>query len=230
MTIVCAVKCNDGVAIGSDGKASMATTSGYIKHDIQKIHKMGDRTVFIASGTIGLIQKSMDILRGYSKELDKGLNTQTLESIKREIFPILRSAKETYIAYNGKEEGTPKVNIALCGLDVSNELRIWHMSGDTHDEFIDAVGHYCSGSGEVPMHTMLNAFLPVTRTIKVATTVMYRGIKETINTLIGIEDPISIWTMKNNGEIKIFSPKDLKLLESICRRWKLMDQKFANSN
>jgi 20S proteasome alpha/beta subunit len=227
MTLICAVKCKDGIVIGSDGQASIASVGGTIKHQIQKIHRIGDNTVFAASGTIGLIQKSMEIIMPHSKELDTCLTTAGLEAIKKELFPFLRGARKAYIGYNGKEEGSPTVNIVLCGLDSQKAVRIWHMAGDTHDEFIDVVGCYCSGSGETVGYALLKSFIPANCSLVVGQQVIYRTIMDTIKSLAsGVGEPIDLWQMKDDGSIKQLGAKELGLLAKRYNEWKRTESGF----
>ncbi len=229
MTIVCAIKCNNGIVVGSDGQASVNTTGGAIRHQIQKIYQIGDNAVFLASGTIGLIQKSMEIVKDHSKELDSGLNTGVLEAIKKGIFPIVKSARDTYIQYNNKTEGVPTVDILLCGLDKNRELRMWHMGADTHDEFIDVVGCYCSGNGETFGYSLLKSLMQSSSNIVSGKLIIYRTLRDTINSLaVGVGEPIDIWYIQDTGIIHKLSNKEIEELSKLYKNWKEMEANFLS--
>lgn len=227
MTIVCALKCNNGIVVGSDGQASVNTSGGAIRHQIQKIYKVGEGTIFLASGTIGLIQKSMEIVKKYSKELDLGLNTDTLELIKNDIFPIVKGVRDNFVQYNNKTEGAPAVDILLCGLDKDRTLRMWHMGADTHDEFIDVVGCYCSGNGETFGYSLLKSFMQSSSNLVSGELIIYRTLIDTINSLaVGVGKPIDIWYIKDEGTIHELSNSEMEDLSSSYKKWKEMEANF----
>ena len=158
MTLICAKTCSDGIVIGADSQATTNTVGGSVKHKINKVHIIGNNTLFAASGTIGLIQKSLDVITPHIADLDKYLKFETLECIKGSLFPILRNARDLYVDYHKKTEGIPSVDIALMGIDAKQKPRIWHMAGDAHDEFIDVVGIWATGSGETVGYTLMKSF------------------------------------------------------------------------
>jgi 20S proteasome alpha/beta subunit len=229
MTIVCAIKCNNGIVVGSDGQASVNTTGGAIRHQIQKIYQIGDSTVFLASGTIGLIQKSMEIVNNYSKELDSGFNADTLEAIKKGIFPIVKSARDTYVQYNNRTEGIPTVDILLCRFDKERKLRMWHMGTDTHDEFIDVVGCYCSGNGETFGYSLLKSLMQSSSNITSGKLIIYRTLRDTINSLaVGVGEPIDIWYIQDTGIIHKLSNEEIEDLSKSYKNWKEMEANFLS--
>ncbi len=231
MTLICAIKCNNGIVLGSDGQAAVNTTGGAIRHQIQKIHQIGDKTVFLASGTIGLIQKSMEIIKRNSKELDTGLNTNTLEKIKKEIFPLLKSARDTYIQYNNKTEGAPAADLLLCGLDKNKELKIWHMGADTHDEFIDVVGCYCSGNGETFGYSLLKSLMQSSSNVTSGKLIVYRTLRDTINALAaGVGEPIDIWFIQDTGLVHKLSNGEMDGLSTAYKKWKELEANFLSGN
>ena len=229
MTIVCAIKCNNGIVVGSDGQASVNTAGGSIRHQIQKIYQIGDNTIFLASGTIGLIQKSLEIVRKHSKELDNGFNPVALEAIKKEVFPIVKNAKDSYIQYTNKIEGIPIVDILLCGFNKDRELKMWHMGADTHDEFIDVVGCYCSGNGETFGYSLLKSLTQSSSNINSGKLIIYRTLRDTINSLaVGVGEPIDIWYMEDTGIIHKLSNKEIEGLLASYKKWKEIEANFLS--
>ena len=227
MTQICALKCNDGIVLGSDGQASVNTSGGTIRHQLQKIHQIGDNTIFAASGTIGLIQKSIDVVRERYKLLDAGLSLEVLEDIKSHMFNIVKRAKDTYIQYSGKEEGIPIVDMLICGLDNDRKARIWHMSADTHDEFIDVAGCYCAGVGETFGYALMKSLMPTSLDVTAGELVIYRTLRDTINSLAsGVGEPIDIWRMKNGGEIMRSTEERINAFYRAYAKWKITDSEF----
>jgi 20S proteasome alpha/beta subunit len=237
MTIICALRCNDGIVIGSDGQASINTVGGAVKHQIQKIHKIGNGTIFAASGTIGLIQKCIEIVNNHSAELDLGLTYETLESIKSNIFPVVKNARDSYVQYNNTTEGIPKIDILLCGLDKEKQHKMWHMGADTHDEFIDAVGCYCSGNGETFGYALLKSLMQSSSNINSGKLIIYRTIRDTINSIaFGVGEPIDIWYLKgatthneiSKNNVHMLSRDEIDTLINLYKKWKDIEATFLS--
>jgi 20S proteasome alpha/beta subunit len=236
MTLVCALKCNNGIVIGSDGQASVNTSGGAIRHNIQKIYKIGKHTVFFASGTIGLIQKCLQIVNMHAEELDKGFTLGTLESIRKSMFPVVKNARDSYVQYNNKTEGSPMVDMVLCGFDKSKEPRMWHMSADTHDEFIDAVGCYCSGNGETFGYSLLKSFGQSSSNVTSGKLIVYRVLRDTINSLaFGVGGPIDMWVVFDNRTHRFskevvhrISNIEMENLSDLYKRWKEQEAKLLS--
>jgi 20S proteasome alpha/beta subunit len=241
MTLVCAIKCSDGFVLGSDGQAGVHTMGGQIRHQIQKIYKIGKNSVFMASGTIGLIQKTIDVLNSYSEVLDAGFNSNTIELIKKDIFSIVKNAHDAYTQYHNKTEGAPTVDFLLCGMDDKRNLKMWHVAPDTHDEFIDVVGCYCSGSGETFGYSLLKCFMQPSQNIQMGELIMYRAIKESINSIAsGVGHPIDIWYIRASTgeyisnadvvEIHKLSDVEMETLSGLYRNWKAIEEDFLEQN
>lgn len=231
MTLVCALKCNNGIVVGSDGQASVNTAGGPIKHKIQKIYKIGNKTIFLASGTIGLIQKILNVTNSHSADFDKELGINTLEDLKKEIFPIVVDAKEAYEKYNGKTEGIPAIDLLICGLDKNKSPRMWHMARDTHDEFIDVVGCYCSGNGETFGYSLLKSLMQSSSNLESGKLIMYRTIRDTIESLAaGVGYPIDLWYLKDSGEVHQLSNDELDGLAVAYKKWKSAEAKFLSGD
>ena len=222
MTLICALKCNNGIVIGSDSQASVQTPAGPIKHNIQKIHKIGKNTLFAASGTIGLIQKSKDIIESYSDILDGGLTKEVMGSIKNDIFLIVKEAKDKYQQYYNKAEGAPDIDILICGKDKADKLRMWHISADTHDEFIDIVGVYCSGSADAFGYALTKSFMQSASNIESGELIVYRVLLDAINSIgSGISGPIDMWYIENTFNIHHLSNMQMEWLFKKHTEWKI---------
>lgn len=241
MTLICAMKCNDGIVLGSDGQASANTVGGSIKHQIQKIYQVGKESIFIGSGTIGLIQKSLNVINNHSEELADGLNYNSLESIKAEVFPIIKNARDSYIQYYNKSDGAPAIDFLLCGMDEYKNLRMWHFGPDSHDEFIDVVGCYCSGSGETFGYSLLKSLMQSSSNIRTGKLIVYRTIRDTINAMAsGVGYPIDIWYIKSdlgvhggpNSRLEIhrISNDEMEELSQLYKSWKKIDADFLAGN
>jgi 20S proteasome alpha/beta subunit len=229
MTLICALKCNNGIVIGSDSQASVQTAAGPIKHNIQKIHKIGKNTLFAASGTIGLIQKSKDIIESYSDILDGGLTNEVIGNIKNDVFLIVKEAKDKYQQYYNKTEGVPDIDILICGKDKTDKLRMWHISADTHDEFIDIVGVYCSGSADAFGYALTKSFMQSASNIESGKLIVYRVLLDAINSIgSGISGPIDVWYIENTCNIHHLSNMQIEGLFKKYMEWKKLEIDFLS--
>ncbi len=227
MTIVCAVKCKEGIVLGSDSQATMATTGASIRHSMQKIYKIGEKTIFTGCGTIGLLNKARETIQRYSEDLDNGLRQETLDKIKKELYSILKEARDRYVDYERKTEGTPTIDIAICGVDPEGKFKIWHMGQDTHDEFMDTVGMWVGGSANTAGYILLKSYANTPYgyqeeepKIKECTLMVYRAIREVIATLAtNVGGAIHIWYM-DNSQIYEFSYDDMNNINKRYMNWK----------
>lgn len=201
MTLIIAVKCKDGLILGSDGAATLKAGDTPIKAKMRKIYKLNDRTLFAAAGTIGLIQKSLEVFKKHSNTLGESLTFEKLAVVRAELFPFLKEAKDRYTQYNySKTEGVPLVDIVLCGYDEKGEPRIWHMAADTHDEFIDVVGCYATGIGAVVAYPLLRSLMPEKDKVDIAVIQVARIFNDSIKTCgMGISEPIDLWQVTSDA-------------------------------
>jgi 20S proteasome alpha/beta subunit len=229
MTLICALKCNNGIVIGSDSQATIQTAAGPIKYNIQKIYQIGKNILFAASGTIGLIQKSKSIIESYSELLNEGLTEKTMNDIKNDIFFIVKEAKDRYQQYYNKTEGAPDIDILICGKDKTDKSRIWHISADTHDEFIDIVGVYCSGSADGFGYALTKSFMQSASNIESGKLIVYRVILDAINSLgSGIGGPIDIWYIENDRNAHHLSNTEMEELFKKYIEWRKLEADFLS--
>jgi len=169
MTLIVALKCRDGVVIASDGQATCFSSGGPVRQRCRKIFELPGKVLLGASGTIGVIQRCRDSIKGYSDRLSRGLDELIEErrgerveyvtlrdKIKKLVFFINKDERERHKAFHEKESGAPLADLLLVFYAENEErFRIWHIAPDGSDEFLDELGYGCSGIGD----TFAYAFL-----------------------------------------------------------------------
>lgn len=222
MTLIIALNCKDGIVVASDGQATSGSSGGPIKRKIQKIFKLGDNVVFGASGSVGTIQKSRDIIQQFSQQLNNGLDINTREQIRQQLFQIMRSELERHKTFHGKPEGAPLSDTLICVRHNDGSCKIWHIAPDCADEFLEELGYGCSGIGDTFAHTLLKNYYNNNLDIQGGKLVAFRIIKEAIEIgAYGLGEPIDIWALnKKDGIIEQITKEEIMALNDACLSWK----------
>jgi len=215
--------------MASDSQAvALSSNSVPIKYDIQKIYKIGNHTLFGASGAISLIQRTEEILQGFKAEFDKGLTTEIRERIKNELFPILKKASEDHKNFHHSTDGMPTINILISTMDSSHNYRTWHIAKDCNDEFLEKVGYTASGNGDLFAYTMLKNYTPKDLELGKGVLVAYRVMKDAIAvSAYGLSEPIDIWTLKD-GKVENLDKRQLSQLYEQYTTWKKREAEVLN--
>jgi len=230
MTLIIALNCKDGIVMASDGQATGGSAGGPIRHRVRKIFKIGDNVIFGASGSIGTIQKSLEMIQVFSKDLTNGLTFDLKEKIRQQLFPLMKNELERHKAFHGESDGAPVADILLCVLNKDNSCNIWHIAPDCSDELLDDIGYACTGSGDVFAYTLLKNFDVKDLDIEKAKLVAYRIIREAIEIgAFGLGEPIDIWVINSNGKITQLSKEEIMGLSDTFATWKEIEKEvFRN--
>lgn len=227
MTLVIALNCKDGIVMASDGQATGGSSGGPIRHRIQKIFKLTDNVIFGASGSVGTIQRSREIVQQFAQQLGTtGLDTGTKEQIRQQLFQIMKNELERHKSFHGKPEGAPLADTLICVRHQDSNCRIWHIAPDCADEFLDELGYGCSGIGDTFAHTLLKIYYSSDLDTERGKLVAYRVIKEAIEIgAFGLGEPIDIWVMnKSDGKIKQLTKEEIMALGDSHIAWRNMER------
>jgi 20S proteasome alpha/beta subunit len=247
MTLIIAIKCKDGLVFASDGQATSFSSGGPIRQKYKKIYQLGGLLVG-ASGSVGTIQRCRDCIKRHSEIISKeGLNyiisdvlpdgkmrsIPVRDKIRQLIFEINKDELERHKAFHGKEEGAPVADILVALYDNEEEtFRIWHVTPDGGEEFLDELGYGCTGIGDVFAYPLLKDYYTPDLDIEKGKIVAYRIIKDAVEIgAFGLGEPIDIWIMKRNTESKKIEICNLKeeevaALRDACTLWKDMENKI----
>ncbi|MDE1825752.1 MAG: hypothetical protein KGH77_01940 [Candidatus Micrarchaeota archaeon] len=218
MTLVTALKCKDGIVMASDGQATGNSAGGAIRYEMPKIHKIGN-ALYGASGTIGMIQKSLDVVRSFSGELGSGITVDLRRSVRNALLDLSIEAQNTHRRYYGSTEGAPLADIFICAKDGSGEQRIWHRGKDGNDEYLDGIGYGCTGGGDVFGYTMLKGIGVGRFGIEGGKLIAYKVIRNAIEVgAYGLGNPIDMWSMDEKGMIRRESKQDLEVIHAAYLR------------
>lgn len=237
MTLVIALACKNGITMASDGQATIVSSGGPVKTQTEKIFKINQNTLFGASGDVGAIQKSYELIKNI-KELEKDLTTsikivikeKLSELYKKEIEPIVRFHQSLGIP--PQQIRPPIADIIIAKFFEDNRKIIWHITPDCRDESLEDLGYGCTGNGDIFAHTLLKEFDIKSMEIEEGKLIAYNTIKLGIEVgAYGLGEPIYIWTLvkeKNGIEIKKLSEEEIMALNDTWLSWKETQRELFN--
>jgi len=233
MTLIVGLKCRDGIVMASDGQATGGSAGGPIRMPSQKIFKISENVLFGAAGSVGVIQKSREVIVLFSTQLNGDWNRDLMENVRKTLFGVYKNEIERHKAFY---QGTPQqdirlapiADVLLCKYSAEQQI-IWHIAPDCSDERLEEIGYGCSGSGDVFAHTLLKNYLAEKMDVEKGKLVVYRVIKGAIEIgAFGLGEPIDIWTINNNG-IKRIDRNELMALDDTYNTWKEMEREVFRS-
>lgn len=229
MTLIIALACKDGIVMASDGQATGGSAGGPIRRPIRKIFKINNNVLFGASGSVGIIQKSRDVILTLSEELEKPWDFTLMERVREELFRVYKREIDRHRAFY---EGTPRedirnapmADVLLCKYqlmpDDQSQKIIWHVTPDCSDERLDEIGYGCTGNGDIFAHTLLKNYNIPELGVEEGKIVAYRVIREAIEIgAYGLGWPIDIWTITKE-EAKEVTLEELMALNDTYNIWK----------
>lgn len=218
--------------MASDGQATGGSAGGPIRMPIQKIYPINSHVLFVASGSIGIIQKSKLVISSLSQELDREWDFNIMEKVRESLFGVYKNEVNRHKSFY---QGTPLEDIRNAPADVllcnfmkkgdTEQKIIWHIAPDCSDEMLDEIGYGCTGSGDVFAHTLLKNYPIKELDVEKGKLVAYRVIKEAIEIgAYGLGEPIDIWTITEEG-CKRLNNEEIMALEDTTNSWKETERK-----
>jgi len=231
MTLVVALLAEDGVVVASDTAAFMevGTEEMLMQVDCRIIYKLGEHSIFSASGDEGMVQLAIEAIKPFSKELDNGL----VPSLRERILEALSSAiipKFERIKLVDEDLKEPEVEMLLVVRDEQGNNRLWAINGDGSDWFENEYGFACFGSCNTLAMSFLKNFSvemkrhgrDITKLDTLANALIaYRVVKDTIRSgLSEVGGEVDIWRMGKDGVVSQLSKDELNdELQAACNLW-----------
>lgn len=235
MTLVVSLNCKDGLIMGSDGQATVGSSGGPIRQPIQKISPIGKRILISGSGHVGILQRYIDGINKFNKDLIRdGLIPELREKIRKTVFDIMQNETERHITFHKplKDAGFPHAStppfseLLLACLENKENKKIWRIGADGSDEFLEEVGYGCIGGGDIFAYTLLRNYEVKELDVEKGKLIVYRVIKEAIKVgAYGLGEPIDIWTITTNG-INQLSDSEIMALDNTYGAWIKMEQEL----
>jgi len=228
MTLVIALNCKDGIIMASDGQATVSSSGGPVRVESEKIFKVNDTTLFGASGNVGNIQRSLEIIRTI-KDLEGDCNSAVMHNIKQQLFLIYHADLQRHVTLyktiNPNQIPPPPIaDVILAKLQDSGEKIIWHIAPDCSDELLQDLGYACTGNGDIFAHTLLKGYEIKNIDVEKGKLLAYNTIKLGIEVgAYGLGEPIYIWFIKrvnNKIEIKKLSDEEMMALKDTWLSWR----------
>lgn len=224
MTLIIALACKNGIVMASDGQATIRSTGGPIRAETEKIFKINENTLFGASGEVGHIQKSFEIIKGI-KELEKDLTLAIKTNVKEKLSEMYAKEIEPIVKFHralGSSQSLhpPIADIIIAKLLEDETKVIWHITPDCRDESLEEIGYACSGVGDIFAHTLLKGYNIKEMDVKMGKLLAYHVIKMAIEIgAFGLGEPIFIWTLTKEGANKL-SREEIMALNDAWLTWR----------
>jgi 20S proteasome alpha/beta subunit len=228
MTLVIALNCKNGIIMASDGQATVVSSGGPVRVEAEKIFQVNDTTLFGASGSVGNIQRSLEIIRTI-KDLEGDCNPLVMHNVKQQLFSIYHTDLQRHVTFyrtlNPNQIPTPPVtDMILAKLQDSGERIVWHIAPDCSDELLQDLGYACTGNGDIFAHTLLKGYEIKNVDVERGKLLAYNAIKLGIEVgAYGLGEPIYIWyikKVKNQIEIKKLSDEEMMALKDTWFFWR----------
>lgn len=205
--------------MASDGAGVVSSAGGPIKQQVTKIHKVGNRTLIGASGSIGVIQRTVDVFSKHSRELSKGFTQELRDKIKDELVGVFKKAMDVHRAYHGNDEEAPMAEILVATIDSLGTYKIWHIAKDCNDEFLDGVGFACVGGGDTFAYTLLKNTYSKELDIRKGAVLSYKVIQDAIKIgAFGFGEPVDVWVL-NSGKPTRLNSRQLRSVHEAYLKW-----------
>jgi len=235
MTLVVSLNCKDGLVMGSDGQATVGSSGGPIRQPIQKISPIGKKILVSGSGHVGIIQRYLDGINKFNRDLlQDRLTPELREKIRRTVFDIMQNEANRHIAFHKplKDAGFPHASIPpfsellFACLENNGDKKIWRIGADGSDEFLEEVGYGCIGSGDIFAYTLLRNYEVKELDTEKGELIVYRVIKEAIKVgAYGLGEPIDVWRITKDG-IDRLSDDEIMALDNTYGAWIKMEQEL----
>ena len=236
MTLVIALNCKDGIIMASDGQATVGSSGGPVRVETEKIFKVNDTTLFGASGSVGNIQRSLEIIRTI-KDLEGDCNSAVMYNAKQQLFSIYHADLHRHVTFyktiNPNQIPPPPIaDVILAKLQENGEKIIWHIAPDCSDELLQDLGYACTGNGDIFAHTLLKGYEIKNTDIERGKLLAYNTIKLGIEVgAYGLGEPIYIWFIKkteNGIEIKKLLGEEMMALKDTWLSWREIQREMFN--
>lgn len=202
MTLIIGLACKDGVILASDGQATTSSTGGPIRMTMSKIKYLGNHKLWGASGSVGMIQKIESVFGNLPKEiLNAPLSEPQLrQTIFQNAHTIRAQELERHRALYGSGRDAEAGVADLLIIEYQGNPRIWHITPDCADEFLEEFGYGTSGSGDIFAHTLLKNFKIKEFSLEQGALIAYRVLRDAIDIgAFGLGEPIDIWVIDKDG-------------------------------
>lgn len=228
MTLVIALNCKDGIIMASDGQATVGSSGGQVRVEAEKIFEVNNTTLFGASGSVGNIQRSLEIIRSI-KDLEGDWNSAVMHNVKQQLFPIYHNDLQRHVTFfktiNPNQIPPPPITDAiLTKLQENGEKIIWHVAADCSDELLQDLGYACTGNGDIFAHTLLKGYQIKEIDVEKGKLLAYNTIKLGIEVgAYGLGEPIYIWTIEKTEskiEVKKLSNEEMMALKDAWLSWR----------
>jgi 20S proteasome alpha/beta subunit len=222
MTVVVAVRCQDGAVIGADSQATEIASQ--VKWPVTKLFQIGDQPiVWGASGQTAIIAEIKNELNGSLSNIDQSSDLhRTFQTL---IQPVLSEQYGRFLNPTNDPNQIPNTCAVACGMKGEIPFII-EMEANGMCAELDRDWHAIgSGAGFAFLAgSMLEHFGFGNRSVAEGTLMVFRALSAVVSTaMFGVGAPLQIWQITSDGCHELGVPEMDQLLEKLSG-WQEIEQ------
>jgi 20S proteasome alpha/beta subunit len=232
MTIVIALRCNDGVVMTSDSQATEPNAG--IRFSVPKVFQLSSRAVWGGTGDSQTISDIDQALQPFRPQIEGGADlTQLLPMVIR---PVLQRRYANFIQAPNTQLTTPATGTLACGYDPTNGGWIVEVDHNCVSSNYGPRGFHAVGSAAgfaLLGNALLAHFRPAERPLSQGRLIAYRVIDAAIQTaMAGVGGNIQMWYVDANG-VHQADENEIAEIQGLVGGWqdeegKLLDRTFGS--
>lgn len=229
MTVVIALRCNDGLLVASDSQGTESASAMHetTRHEVQKVFCVGERAAWGASGLASVITD-------LGPKLDRvsGSIAQTSDPCDTYVRPVRAVLKTHYDRYlevpDGQRASSPASSFLSAGYGKDDEPYIVEVDPNCTTSRYDQIGFHSIGSGAAfarMAQALMAHFRVRERSLSHGLLVAYRVLDAVINTsAFGVGGPIQMAQVTPSEGARLLDEEELDEIASKVGLWQELEQ------
>ena len=227
MTVVVAIRCSDGVVIGSDSQ--ITETGRGLSYPGQKLHHLGDRAAWGGSGARSVL---LEVRQVFDESSAAILDADDIgRALQGRVLPILRYHYENYIEDVPGEDGsgTPSAYVMAAGHDDEGP---WIIEIDPHGmvNHYEDIGFHAIGSGAAMAQqagALLGHFRMTERSVEHGLLAVVRVLDALTVLSPSVGGPIDVCAVTADG-LRSLDSDDIEERRCVVKRWMAREEEVLD--
>lgn len=223
MTVVLAVRCEDGLVLGSDSQVTESDRG--MSYPAQKLHPLGEHAAWGGSGARSVLH---DLEVGFEAEAEEIVGSRDVaRALQERIVPVLRHHYDLFIATVPGEEapGTPSAYVLAAGYSHGEPFIVKVDPSGLVGRYED-LGFHAIGSG-APMAqqagALLGHFQMMTRDVDYGVLAMVRVLDALTTSQPMVGGPINVARITEEGA-RHLDEEEIEEVRGHVERWEQADR------
>lgn len=201
--------------------------------DVNKLEVFKNAMIVGAAGDFGMIQKCSEILEKYADKIEQqGLTPKIRTDIANEVAQMTRGELARFEAStpHGAHQHFMGAALIIAVKTPEGKKRLWVLSSDSQNVFMEHAGKVAVGSGDVFAYTLLKNHDVKNMELEKAILYAYGTVREVIGLgAFGVGGHVDICTMDNNGNIKRLSAGEIDKYHAAYAYMKKKEKDFEET-